>query len=140
MQVYYQIPIRSKLGVAHQNGLCYNCSKPIDDGGATDRPEKAGGPVWACWPNSPAFVVCACALRGRATGTSVGVLRGARFCEYSGRWYCRLCHLNQRSVVPARILQAWDFSDTIWDEAVFDVEVFNDGLYAKVKALAEMRV
>ena len=81
-----------------------------------------------------------------------GVLRGARFCEYSGKWYCRQCHLNQRSVVPARILQAWDFGqyrvsvrakdfiETIWDEAVFDVEVFNDALYSKVKALAEMRV
>ena len=35
MQVYYQIPIRSKLGIAQQNGLCYNCSKPIDDGAQT---------------------------------------------------------------------------------------------------------
>jgi hypothetical protein len=80
------------------------------------------------------------------------VLRGARFCEYSGRWYCRQCHLNERSVIPARILQAWDFGQyrvsvrakeflgTIWDEAVFDVEVFNSSLYGRVKALADMRV
>jgi len=80
------------------------------------------------------------------------VLRGPRFCEYSGRWFCRECHRNDKSIIPARVLQAWDFGqyrvsvrakefiDTIWDEAVFDVEVFNNELYSKIKALAEMRV
>ena len=33
MQVYYQIPVRSKLGISQQNGRCYNCGKAIDDGG-----------------------------------------------------------------------------------------------------------
>ena len=37
-------------------------------------------------------------------------------------------------------VRAKEFIETIWSEAVFDVEVFNDALYTKVKALAEMRV
>ncbi|KAH8018681.1 hypothetical protein HPB51_010508 [Rhipicephalus microplus] len=32
-----------------------------------------------------------------------------RRCEYTGRYYCSLCHWNSSSVVPARVLHNWDF-------------------------------
>lgn len=32
-----------------------------------------------------------------------------RRCEYTGRYYCSLCHWNSYSVVPARVLHNWDF-------------------------------
>lgn len=32
-----------------------------------------------------------------------------RCCEYTGRYYCSLCHWNSYSVVPARVLHNWDF-------------------------------
>lgn len=33
----------------------------------------------------------------------------ARFCEYFGEYFCKQCHLNQESIVPAHIIQQWDF-------------------------------
>lgn len=32
-----------------------------------------------------------------------------RRCEYTGRYYCSLCHWNSHTVVPARVLHNWDF-------------------------------
>lgn len=32
-----------------------------------------------------------------------------RRCEYTGRYYCSLCHWNSHAVVPARVLHNWDF-------------------------------
>jgi len=146
MQVYYQIPIRSKATLAQQKYACYGCSKPIDDGTVTKRSDYK-------WLYGRVSTTLNCAFWFMAgAALCSGVLRGPRFCEYSGRWYCRECHRNDRSIIPARVLQAWDFGqyrvsvrakefiDTIWDEAVFDVEVFNNELYSKIKALAEMRV
>ncbi|KAG0415600.1 hypothetical protein HPB47_007216 [Ixodes persulcatus] len=32
-----------------------------------------------------------------------------RRCEYTGRYYCSLCHWNSQTIVPARVLHNWDF-------------------------------
>lgn len=34
----------------------------------------------------------------------------ARLCDYSGKYYCKLCHLGQTAVIPARVLHSWDFT------------------------------
>lgn len=34
---------------------------------------------------------------------------GPRWCEYSGQLYCSLCHLNETAVIPAYVVQHWDF-------------------------------
>lgn len=33
-----------------------------------------------------------------------------RLCDYSGLYYCPICHWNDLSVIPARIIHNWDFS------------------------------
>ncbi|XP_022331608.1 differentially expressed in FDCP 8 homolog A-like [Crassostrea virginica] len=32
-----------------------------------------------------------------------------RLCDYSGQYYCELCHWNNTMVIPARVLHNWDF-------------------------------
>lgn len=33
-----------------------------------------------------------------------------RYCNYLGRYFCTGCHANQLSLIPAHIIQKWDFS------------------------------
>jgi len=81
-----------------------------------------------------------------------GFIRGARFCEYTGKFHCRTCHTNQASTIPARVLFNWDFRlyrvsdrakefiDMMWKEPVFDVSVINVALFDKVRSMLEMRL
>lgn len=32
-----------------------------------------------------------------------------RLCDYSGNYYCELCHWNDTMVIPSRVLHNWDF-------------------------------
>ncbi|XP_062541176.1 LOW QUALITY PROTEIN: differentially expressed in FDCP 8 homolog [Armigeres subalbatus] len=32
-----------------------------------------------------------------------------RLCDYSGLYYCPLCHWNDTSIIPARVMNNWDF-------------------------------
>ncbi|KAJ8299454.1 hypothetical protein KUTeg_023514, partial [Tegillarca granosa] len=32
-----------------------------------------------------------------------------RLCDYSGNYYCELCHWNDAMIIPARVLHNWDF-------------------------------
>jgi hypothetical protein len=34
--------------------------------------------------------------------------QSARFCNFFGRWFCHLCHADQLSVLPSRLLRLWD--------------------------------
>ncbi|KAJ7514119.1 hypothetical protein O6H91_23G028600 [Diphasiastrum complanatum] len=50
-----------------------------------------------------------------ATGFVSGIattlgLGGPRLCDYSGQLFCMKCHLNETAVIPARVLQMWDFT------------------------------
>ena len=38
-----------------------------------------------------------------------GFMYRARYCEYTGMYFCRNCHDNSASVIPARVLHHWDF-------------------------------
>lgn len=31
-------------------------------------------------------------------------------CDYSGKYYCRSCHISQMRVIPARVVHNWDFT------------------------------
>lgn len=74
-----------------------------------------------------------------------------RYCEYLGRYHCTNCHRNQISVIPARVLDTWDFHtcpvsvfayrllEEIWTVPLFRVSHLNRTLYAKVKALQTAR-
>lgn len=70
-----------------------------------------------------------------------------RYCEYLGKYMCTGCHRNQISVIPARVLDRWDFTshavclfayrllEQIWMFPLFRVSDLNVGLYEKVRAL-----
>jgi len=32
-----------------------------------------------------------------------------RFCHYTGKYFCTECHSNKLSIIPARVVQLWDF-------------------------------
>lgn len=38
-----------------------------------------------------------------------GVPSEARQCDYTGQYYCSLCHWNDLAVIPARVVHNWDF-------------------------------
>lgn len=74
-----------------------------------------------------------------------------RYCEYLGRFHCTNCHRNQISVIPARVLDRWDFAtfpvsvfsyrllEEIWTVPLFRVSDLNAQLYVRVKALQTAR-
>ncbi|XP_066309006.1 uncharacterized protein [Miscanthus floridulus] len=70
-----------------------------------------------------------------------------RFCSYTGQLFCASCHTNDTAVLPARVLQHWDFSlypisqlakaylDSIYDQPMLCVSAVNPFLFSKVPAL-----
>jgi hypothetical protein len=76
----------------------------------------------------------------------------ARFCYYTGYYYCRDCHSNERRCrIPARCLVMWDFEAyPVCDQAADYLEIINDKplfcisahrpmLYAQLPLLATCR-
>ncbi|KAL7042074.1 hypothetical protein ACKWTF_001017 [Chironomus riparius] len=74
-----------------------------------------------------------------------------RYCDYIGKYFCSSCHKMQVSVIPARVLDKWDFTpfavsnfaykwlDQIWNLPLFHVSDLNPKLYQKVKPLTAAR-
>ncbi|KAL4198750.1 hypothetical protein AMTRI_Chr03g47580 [Amborella trichopoda] len=70
-----------------------------------------------------------------------------RLCEYTGQLFCTYCHTNDTAVLPARVLQLWDFSqlpvsqlakaylDSIYDQPMLCISAVNPFLFSKVPAL-----
>eukprot|EP01117_Protostelium_nocturnum_P008534 TRINITY_DN3061_c0_g2_i2.p1 TRINITY_DN3061_c0_g2~~TRINITY_DN3061_c0_g2_i2.p1 ORF type:complete len:942 (-),score=264.78 TRINITY_DN3061_c0_g2_i2:55-2880(-) len=75
-----------------------------------------------------------------------------RYCEYTGKYFCRNCHTNQKSIIPARILQYWDFKpypvsdaslshlETTLDEPIYDIASINSSLFYKVPNLRNVKI
>ncbi|KAL2642871.1 hypothetical protein R1flu_010458 [Riccia fluitans] len=75
---------------------------------------------------------------------------GPRLCEYSGQLFCSTCHLNETAVLPAWVLERWDFTprlvsqlakaylDSIYDKPMLCVSAVNPYLYARVPVLAHL--
>ncbi|XP_055355863.1 run domain Beclin-1-interacting and cysteine-rich domain-containing protein-like [Paramacrobiotus metropolitanus] len=97
--------------------------------------------------------------KGRCAGCGgrmdAGQQQRMRYCEYTGKYFCVCCHEYKTSMIPARILQKWDFTkyyvsnfaadfiSRIYRDPLFDVNDCNAGLYKKSKALMitrELRV
>lgn len=38
-----------------------------------------------------------------------------RYCEYLGRYFCTGCHTNQLAIIPARVLQKWNFNRQLFN-------------------------
>lgn len=73
-----------------------------------------------------------------------------RLCEYTGQLLCTSCHLNETSVLPARVLQHWDFTprpvcqlskaylDSIYDQPMLCVSAVNPFIFSKVPVLVHV--
>eukprot|EP01118_Nematostelium_gracile_P009547 TRINITY_DN3237_c0_g1_i10.p1 TRINITY_DN3237_c0_g1~~TRINITY_DN3237_c0_g1_i10.p1 ORF type:complete len:1180 (-),score=270.94 TRINITY_DN3237_c0_g1_i10:16-3555(-) len=76
----------------------------------------------------------------------------ANYCEYTGKYFCKECISKDKFIIPARILNNWDFKpypvcnyarellESIYFEPVFDVKVINPKLYDVVLPLKKLRV
>jgi hypothetical protein len=54
------------------------------------------------------FILTTCNTCG--ANISDGLLSSnARFCEYTGDFYCSECHKNREAIIPARVVHEWDF-------------------------------
>eukprot|EP00898_Chlorokybus_atmophyticus_P002344 jgi/Chlat1/310/Chrsp1S03182 len=76
---------------------------------------------------------------------------GPRLCEYTAMYFCTRCHSNDTSVLPARVLQSWDFRpgrvsqlakaylESISSQPMLCVSAVNPALYSRVPLLAQLR-
>ncbi|CAF1364977.1 unnamed protein product [Rotaria magnacalcarata] len=78
-----------------------------------------------------------------------------RHCEYTGKYFCRGCHCDQKIYLPSYIIHKWDFSNKhsvsnfafdylnrIYTEAIFNIHDLNPKLYEKsnkLKLMNELR-
>lgn len=81
----------------------------------------------------------------------VGIIFGeARLCEYTGKYFCTKCHLNETALIPARILHEWSFQhrkvsrkckefvDYIFSEPLFGLDAFAPQLFSLVEELKDI--
>ncbi|CAF2050805.1 unnamed protein product [Rotaria magnacalcarata] len=71
-----------------------------------------------------------------------------RYCEYTGKYFCRSCHSDKKSFLPSYVIIKWDFSskhsvsnfafdylNRIYSEPTFNVNDLNPKLFEKNKQL-----
>ncbi|XP_052900642.1 run domain Beclin-1-interacting and cysteine-rich domain-containing protein-like [Anopheles moucheti] len=74
-----------------------------------------------------------------------------RYCHYTGKYNCSGCHKNQMAIIPARVIQRWDFTvlpvsvfayrvlGDIWSTPLYRVNHLYPELYSNVKSLRIVR-
>ncbi|XP_068119881.1 pleckstrin homology domain-containing family M member 1 [Hyperolius riggenbachi] len=74
----------------------------------------------------------------------------AKYCSFSALYYCDLCHQDERSAIPSRIVHNWDaterpvsrqalnFLKTVQNEPLFHLKYLNEGLYEHTEMMAAM--
>ena len=82
-RVLFHLP--KKGSIEDQNGVCGSCGKPISAG---TRP----------------------VLKGLSSSIAAGLFSRTKFCNYFGLWCCKDCHINQKSLIPAAVVQHWNFN------------------------------
>ncbi|CAF1237855.1 unnamed protein product [Rotaria sp. Silwood1] len=71
-----------------------------------------------------------------------------RYCEYTGKYFCRSCHSDKKLFLPSYIITKWDFSskhsvsnfafdylNRIYSDPTFNLNDLNSKLYEKSKQL-----
>nr|XP_033801150.1 pleckstrin homology domain-containing family M member 3 isoform X2 [Geotrypetes seraphini] len=88
-----------------------------------------------------------CAGCQRLIGLSHG---SAKVCNYSGRYYCSVCHVDDSFLIPARLVHNWDtskhkvskqakeFLEYVFEEPLIDIQQENPLLYRHVDPLANV--
>ncbi|XP_040290629.1 pleckstrin homology domain-containing family M member 1 isoform X1 [Bufo bufo] len=74
----------------------------------------------------------------------------AKLCAFSGLYYCDLCHQDEVSIIPSRIVHNWDlmeravsrpalnFLKMVQDEPIFNLKYLNDRLYRHTQTMCEI--
>ncbi|CAN7996306.1 unnamed protein product, partial [Ixodes hexagonus] len=82
---------------------------------------------------------------------SPGQLGRLRYCSYLGKLFCRCCHGDARAMIPARVLERWDFGlypvsnfardllDRMAPDPLFCIKDINPALYSRVRPLDKCR-
>ncbi|ORC93319.1 uncharacterized protein TM35_000011960 [Trypanosoma theileri] len=77
--------------------------------------------------------------------------KAARFCYYTGMYYCTRCHTGKKSIIPARVLHSWDFEpkpvcnealdflELQRDRPLYFISAVNPSLYHHVQLLYMLR-
>ncbi|XP_053678041.1 run domain Beclin-1-interacting and cysteine-rich domain-containing protein-like [Anopheles nili] len=88
---------------------------------------------------------------GCGTKVNLAYLSRYRYCHYTGKYNCSGCHKNQMAIVPARVIQRWDFTvlpvsvfayrvlGDIWSTPLYLVNHLYPELYGLVKSLRLVR-
>lgn len=75
-----------------------------------------------------------------------------RFCEYTGKLYCGICHIGEMAIIPAWVLHFWDFQprrvsravkmylDVIYDQPLLSVNTVYPSLYLRVPLLSRVQI
>jgi len=89
---------------------------------------------------------------GCGTLTSSRVFNRMRYCEYMGKYFCTCCHDNNTAVIPAYVLDRFDFYkykvsnfslnhlQQISNEPLFNIFFINHKLYKKIGSLGKVRI
>ncbi|XP_069606916.1 pleckstrin homology domain-containing family M member 1 [Ranitomeya imitator] len=74
----------------------------------------------------------------------------AKLCAFSSLYYCNLCHQDEVSIIPSRIVHNWDllerpvsrqarnFLRMVQDEPIFNLKCLNDRLYHHTQTMREI--
>ncbi|XP_039511757.1 protein associated with UVRAG as autophagy enhancer isoform X2 [Pimephales promelas] len=93
------------------------------------------------------YFLCA----GCGTEVEPRYMKKLRYCDYLGRYFCDGCHGGLESVIPARVLNNWDFArypvchfsrqilDSIWQQPLFKLTSVAKNLYSQAKELQHFR-
>ncbi|XP_030840664.1 differentially expressed in FDCP 8 homolog [Strongylocentrotus purpuratus] len=80
-----------------------------------------------------------------------GVPTEPRLCDYSGLYYCSMCHWNDQEVIPARVIHNWDFEPRrvcrqskqllklMCSKAVLRIQDLNPLLFNYVEELSQIK-
>lgn len=79
-------------------------------------------------------------------------MKRLRYCDYLGKYFCDGCHGGGEAIIPARVLNHWDFGrypvcqfskqllESIWEKPLFKVTNVAKNLYSQAKELQKFRV
>ncbi|OQR78628.1 run domain Beclin-1 interacting and cystein-rich containing protein-like, partial [Tropilaelaps mercedesae] len=71
-------------------------------------------------------------------------------CHYLGKYFCQTCHHNDKSVIPARIVLKWDFTQcpvsdfardllqSLYCDPVFELYEYQRSVFTKSRTLAKV--
>lgn len=66
---------------------------------------------------------CNALLKVESFSIGLGLFSSNRYCEYTGKWYCNRCHSGKSCVIPARVVNQWDFSSNpVCDSALKTIQ------------------